>query len=124
MRYTISVITVRTPKEAFAAIAESGANAVVAVGMPAAMAARRFSTAPVVFSQVFNFSDTDLLSENVKGVAVLPPIELQLDAWRKLNPGLRNVGAIIGAGHDDLIAEADSGNAGKGHQISLRYCGL
>lgn len=98
----------RTPKDTFAAIAESGASAVVAIGMPAAVAAKRFSTAPVVFSQVFNFNASDLLSDNVKGVAVLPPIELQIEAWRKLNPGLRNVGAIIGAGHDELIAEAET----------------
>ena len=97
----------RSPKEAFASIAESGASAVVAIGMPAARAAKRFSTVPVVFSQVFNFGDSDLLSDNVKGVAVLPPIDLQIDAWRKLNPSLRNVGAIIGAGHEDLIAEAE-----------------
>ena len=109
----------RTPKEAFASIAESGASAVIAIGMPAARAAKRFATAPVVFSQVFNFGDSDLLSENVKGVAVLPPIELQIDAWRKLNPGLRNVGAIIGAGHDDLIAEAELAMAAEG--IKFHY---
>lgn len=113
----------RTPKEAFAAIAESGASAVVAVGMPAAVAASRFSTAPVVFSQVFNFGDSELLSENVKGVAVLPPIELQLDAWRKLNPGLRNVGAIIGAGHDDLIAEAEAAMQEQGIKFHYAIAG-
>jgi len=113
----------RTPKEAFASIAESGASAVVAVGMPAATAAKRFSTAPVVFSQVFNFGDSDLLSDNVKGVAVLPPIDLQIDAWRELNPGLRNVGAIIGAGHDDLIAEADNAMREKGIKFHYAIAG-
>ncbi len=113
----------RTPKEAFAAIAESGASAVVAVGMPAAMAAKRFSTVPVVFSQVFNFNDSDLLSDSVKGVAVLPPIELQIEAWRALNPGLRNVGAIIGAGHDDLIAEADNAMSEKGIKFHYAIAG-
>jgi len=113
----------RTPKEAFAAIAESGVSAVVAVGMPAAVAAKRFSTAPVVFSQVFNISDSGLLSDNVKGVAVLPPIELQIDAWRELNPGLRNVGAIIGSGHDDLIAEADKAMQEKGIKFHYAIAG-
>jgi len=116
--YDLSVHS-RTPMEVFASIAESGASAVVAVGLQAAMMAKRFSTAPVVFSQVFNFRDNDLLSENVKGVAVLPPIALQIDAWRELNPGLRNVGAIIGAGHEDLIAEAEDAMQEQG--IKFHY---
>jgi ABC-type uncharacterized transport system substrate-binding protein len=96
-----------TPRQAFAAIAESGASAIVAVGLPAAQAAKKFSTAPVVVGQVFNVHDNELLGDNVKAVAALPPMELQIKAWREIDPSLRNVGAILGPGHDDLIAEAD-----------------
>lgn len=95
-------------KEAFAAIAESDAQAVVAIGLAAATAAQRFSTVPVVFSQVFNFSEYELLSDNMKGVAVLPPIEQQIKAWRTLDPSIRNVGAILGPGHDDIIEETNA----------------
>lgn len=109
----------RTPKEAFAAIAESQASGVVAIGLRAAMAAKKFSTVPVVFSQVFNFVDDDLTSETMKGVAALAPIELHLDAWQELDPGLRNVGAILGAGHDDLIAETDYAMQARG--IKFHY---
>ena len=96
-----------TQRQAFAAIAESGASAIVAVGLPAAQAAKKFSTAPVVVGQVFNVNDNELLGDNVKAVAALPPMELQIKAWREIDPSLRNVGAILGPGHDDLIAEAD-----------------
>ena len=90
-------------KDAFAAIAESRALAVVAIGLPAAKAAQKFSTKPVVFSQVFNFNDYDFVGDDMKGVAVLPPINLQMEAWRELDPSIRNVGAILGAGHEQLI---------------------
>lgn len=98
----------QTAKDAFAAIAASEAQAVVAIGLAAATAAQRFSTVPVVFSQVFNFSDYELLGTNMKGVAVLPPIELQIKAWRNLDPSIRNVGAILGAGHEAIIEETNT----------------
>lgn len=95
------------PREAFATISATEASAVVAVGMRAAKLASRFATVPVVVGQVFNINDSELLSPRIKAVAVLPPIGLQIDAWRELDPSLRNVGAILGPGHEDLIAEAD-----------------
>lgn len=110
-------------KDAFAAIAESKASAIVAVGLPAARAARRFSTVPVVVGQVFNINDAELLSGDVKAVAVLPPIGLQMDAWRELDPSVRNVGAILGAGHDDLIAQADQAMKDRGIKFHYAIAG-
>lgn len=102
------------PKDAFGAIAQSDASAIVAVGLPAARAARRFSTVPVVVAQVFNLHDAELLSDDVKAVAVLPPIGLQLDAWHEFDPSIRNVGAILGPGHERLIEEAEEAMAARG----------
>jgi ABC-type uncharacterized transport system substrate-binding protein len=101
-------------RDAFAAIADSGASAVVAIGLPAARAARRFATVPVVIGQVFNVNDGELLSGDVKAVSVLPPMALYIDEWHKLDPSVRNVGAILGPGHDDLIAEADEALQARG----------
>jgi ABC-type uncharacterized transport system substrate-binding protein len=95
------------PRDAFAAIAESNAAAIVAIGLPAARAARRFATVPVVVGQVFNVNDGELLSDDVKAVSVLPPMALHIEAWHELDPSVRNVGAILGPGHDALIEEAD-----------------
>jgi len=95
------------PEAAFAEIASSGARAVVAIGLSAAHAAADYSTVPVVVSQVFNTSESRLLSPNLKAVRVLPPIEQQVEAWLKFDPSIRNVGALLGEGHNDLIAETD-----------------
>ena len=44
---------------------------------------------------------------------------MQLQAWREINPELRNVGAILGEGHDDLIEEAIS--ATDANDMHLHY---
>lgn len=100
--------------DAFAKISESDASAIVAIGLPAAMAARRFATVPVVVAQVFNLEDADLLSPDIKAVSVLPPIALQIAAWQALDPSIRNIGAILGTGHAALIAEADQAMKERG----------
>lgn len=107
------------PQAAFAAIAESDAVAVVAVGLASAEAAAHYSSVPVVVSQVFNIAETGLLSERVKAVSVLPPLDLQFDAWKEIDPTLKNVGAIIGPDHDDLIAEAEKAMKDRG--INFHY---
>jgi len=61
---------------------------------------------PVVFSQVVNYSESALQSENARAVAAYAPLDQQLEAWTALDPDLRRVGLIIGGGHDDLIVEA------------------
>jgi ABC-type uncharacterized transport system substrate-binding protein len=106
-------------RDAFAAISESGAIAIVAIGLPAARAARRFATVPVVVGQVFNINDAELLSDEIKAVSVLPPIGLQMDAWHKIDPSVRNVGAILGSGHEELIEEADAALRERG--VKLHY---
>lgn len=108
-----------SPQEAFEAITESGSHAVVAVGLPAARAAKKYSTLPVVVGQVFNMNDNGLLSNSVKAVGVLPPIDLQMDAWLELDPDLSDVGAILGPGHEDLIAETDRALSERG--IKFHY---
>lgn len=107
-----------TQKDAFDAILNSGARVVVAIGLRAATFAQSITELPVVFSQVFN--DNKLSGENLKGVAAIPPLEMQLQAWREINPQLRNIGAILGEGHDHLIEEAISATDANGMHLHYR----
>jgi ABC-type uncharacterized transport system substrate-binding protein len=109
--------------EAFAGIAESGATIVIAIGLPATRAAAQWSTVPVIYCQVFNFAGADAASVPVKGVASLPPLAVQLDAWKQHNPGLRSIGAILGEGHQGLIAEAIHATAAQGLKFHYRTAG-
>ena len=91
----------------------------VAIGLFAAKVAKSFATLPVIFSQVFNVSENELISDEIKGVAVLPPLDLVVEAWLEMDPHIRNIGAIIGEGHEELIAEAD--RAMKERGIEFHY---
>lgn len=104
----------RSPRQVFAEIAASEAQIVVAIGLDAAKIARTYSTVPVVFSQVFNVRDNGLIADSLRGVAVLPPMELHIEAWRGMDPRISNVGAILGEGHEDLIAEVHRALAARG----------
>jgi ABC-type uncharacterized transport system substrate-binding protein len=99
-------------------INDSDSGVVVAIGLRAAQSSVAMSDKPVVFSQVFNHQDHELLKDNSRGVAAIPPLDAQLAAWKKLDPTMVRVGIIIGEGHDDLIEEARL--AAEKHEIELR----
>ena len=106
------------PVAVLRSINDSRATAVVAIGLQAALSAVALADVPVVFCQVFNHQDYDLLNARSRGVSALAPPEAQLAAWKKLNPELKRIGLIIGAGHDALIADATTA-AGR-HGIELQ----
>ena len=110
--------TSRPPVAVLRSINDSNFRAVVAIGLRAAQSSVAMSAMPVVFSQVFNHQDHDLLNDKSRGVAALAPLDAQLTAWKKIDPGMKRIGLIIGEGHDDLIDEAEV--AAARHDIELR----
>ncbi len=110
----------QSPVAAFRKIDDSETRAVVAVGLRAAISATSMSTVPVVFCQVFNIQQNNLLSDNSRGISSLPPLDLQIAAWKKIDPSLKSIGAIIGPGHEDLIAEAELAAASHGIELHIR----
>jgi ABC-type uncharacterized transport system substrate-binding protein len=113
----------QTVRSVFGSIADEKATAVVAIGLRAALSARALSSVPVVFCQVFNVSDNDLITDNVKGVSSLPPLNLQLKAWKELDPQLKSIGAIVGPGHEALIDEAALAAEELGLKLHFRIAG-
>lgn len=108
----------RAPVSVLRSINDSNSAAVVAIGLRAARSAVAMSDKPVVFSQVFNYRDAGLLTENSRGVAALPPLAAQLAAWKKIDPTIARVGMILGEGHDDLVQEAEL--AAERYDVELR----
>ncbi len=92
---------------------------VIAIGFNAARLASQLSDAPVIFCQVFNFQKTDFHPDRVRGISAVPPLDLQLQAWKELDPNLKSVGAILGEGHHELIAAA--GDAAAKESMDLHY---
>lgn len=107
----------RPPVSVLRLINDDEPGAVVAIGLRAAISSVAMSEHPVVFSQVFNYRHHGLLQENSRGVAVLPPVDAQLAAWKELDPDVSRIGVIVGEGHEDLLAEAEI--AAERHGIEL-----
>lgn len=97
---------------------DSNPGAVVAVGLRAARSSVAMSQKPVVFSQVFNYNDYDLLQKQSRGVAAYAPAEAQLAAWKRIDPTISRIGVILGPGHDELLADARA--AAEKHGVDLR----
>jgi ABC-type uncharacterized transport system substrate-binding protein len=108
----------RPPVSVLRAINDSNNGAVVAIGLRAAKSSVAMSERPVVFSQVFNYQDHGLITDNSRGIAANAPLGAQIKAWKEAEPGLTRIGAIVGEGHDDLIFEAQ--RAAESHGIELR----
>ena len=107
----------RPPVTVLRLINDSEPGVVIAIGLRAAQSSIAMSDHPVVFSQVFNYQRHDLLKDNSRGVAALPPVDAQLAAWKEADPSVSRIGLILGEGHDELIAEAEI--AAQRHDIDL-----
>lgn len=89
------------------AIRDSDKRQVVAIGLLAAQTARKYlSSKQVVFCQVLNHQQFDLVTSWMKGVSPIPPPGPQFHAWKQLNPGLRYIGVIASGNMSDLLKEA------------------
>ncbi|MDH3337510.1 MAG: hypothetical protein OEM85_05690 [Gammaproteobacteria bacterium] len=108
----------RPPVSILRQINDSDSAAVVAIGLRAARSAVAMAGVPVIFSQVFNHQDHDLLHDNSRGIAALPPLDAQIVAWKKIDPTVARIGIIVGQGHSDLVAEAEL--AAERHSVELR----
>jgi len=101
-------------------INDSNTGAVVAIGLRAARSAVAMSEKPVVFSQVFNYQDHDLLKGHSRGVAAVPPLAAQLEAWKNIDSTIARIGAIIGEGHDELIVDAQAAAEQLGIELRVQ----
>lgn len=95
----------------------ASAPIVVAIGLPAAQAAKGLRNRKVIFCQVFNHQDARLVSPAMKGVSMIPPAREQLRAWKSLSPGLTKVGLITGSHLGWLVDDATA--AAKEHGMEL-----
>jgi ABC-type uncharacterized transport system substrate-binding protein len=110
--------TDRPPVTVLRLINDSHSGITVAIGLRAAISSVAMSKKPVVFSQVFNFQDHQILTENSRGVAAVAPIDAQIKAWKEVDPAISRIGMIVGEGHEDLLSEAR--RAAERHGVELR----
>lgn len=111
------------PVSAFRLINDANSTAVVAIGLRAARSSVAMSTSPVVFSQVFNFAEHSLLTDRSRAVSSIAPFDLQFAEWKRIAPSVSTVGLIIGAGHEELITEAELAAQKHGLELELHVSG-
>ena len=92
---------------------------VVAIGLPAARLAQGLSGKKVIFCQVFNYEDAELVTPWMKGVSATAPIREQFRAWKALYAKLTRVGVITGTNLQGLMKEARA--AAKENKIRLDH---
>lgn len=103
-RYRVTPITLGAGVPAHPAASPA---AVVAVGREAVDAARAlFAATPIVFAQVFAYEQVLAAGGDIWGVQSLPPLDLQLTAWKALDPSLEHVGVILSTAHAAWAADA------------------
>ncbi len=100
--------------------AAAEADRLIAVGLFAASIAREIEDKPLVFCQVFNYQDHDLISASSKGVKLLPPFDLQLDEWLELDPDLTRVGVVLGLGQGQLVEEIRAATQAREIELVVR----
>ena len=100
------------------AIQNSPVQQVVAIGLLAAQVARQSLTdKQVVFCQVLNFEEFDLITPWMKGVSGIPSLSRQFTAWKAIDPNLRRVGVITGRHAQYMVDEAQA--AAKSNALEL-----
>lgn len=106
--------------ETVQAIRDSTKRSVVAVGLLAAQVARqRLSSKQVVFCQVLNVEEFDLVTPWMKGVSGIPSLSRQFAAWKQLDPSLRKIGMITGRNAKYMVEEAEA--AAKSNGLELEH---
>ena len=104
--------------EIAAAIQDSDKQQVIAVGLSAAqLARRRLSGKQVVFCQVLNYEEFDLVTPWMKGVSATPSISKQFRAWKLLDPDLHRIGVIASKNMKGALAEAQA--AARANNLEL-----
>jgi hypothetical protein len=108
-----------------AELERSAPEQIVAIGLEAALLARPLAGEhrTVVFCQVFNHMEHDLISPRSHGVGLLPSYRETFAVWKGLAPTLHRVAVFTGAGLDDMlrpaIAEAErQGISLEHHSVS------
>lgn len=100
------------------AIQNSEKRQVVAIGLPAAQLARqRLNGKQVVFCQVPNYQQFDLVTPWMKGVHAIPSISRQFRAWKLLDPSLKRIGIIASRNMKDVLREAQVAAKANGLEL-------
>lgn len=112
-----------TSSELVGRLQRSERNQIVAIGLSAARAARALSDKQVIFCQVFDYKDQDLVTSWMKGVSMLPRFIDGFRVWKELDPRLKRVALLTGPNQDRLAADAVDAGRNQNIEVIHRWVG-
>lgn len=98
----------RSSAERIGALRRDEYQQFVAIGIDAAQQVKQLAGAEdeVIFCQIFNYQDYDLVGPRSKGVAAWPGTAVLFSRWSKMSPGLKRVGVFTAPGLEVIIEAA------------------
>ena len=93
---------------------------IVAVGLKAAKSVKSITNKQIIFAQVVNYRDYNLVTDNIKGVSALPSPEKLFKDWRALSPGLSKVAVVVGKNLDSYLNRATKAAKKQGIQLVVK----
>jgi ABC-type uncharacterized transport system substrate-binding protein len=85
--------------------------------MAAQLARQKLQSKLVVFCQVLNVDEFDLVTPTMKGVSGIPSLNRQFAVWKMLDPELRRIGVIVGRQTRSMVEEAEAAARRNGLEI-------
>lgn len=99
----------------------AGWDAAVAIGMDAADFAGTDLGLQTVFCQVFEYEPLLERHQELFGVDALPPLDLQLQAWKRISNNASTVGIILDEHDTERLAAARRAAADAGVELRLAF---
>jgi len=104
-------------------IKESDTAQIVAIGLKAAKSVKLITNKQIIFAQIVNYRDYDLISANIEGVSALPAPEKLFKDWKALSPHLSKVAVVVGGNLDHYLNRAKKAAKAQGIELLIDQVG-
>ncbi|VAW65425.1 hypothetical protein MNBD_GAMMA10-1347 [hydrothermal vent metagenome] len=101
-------------------IQASDVSQIVAIGLKAAQSVKSITDKQIIFAQVVNYRDYDLVTHNFKGVSALPSPEKLFKDWKALSPRLSKVVVVVGRNLHSYLAQATKAAKAQGIELIIK----
>ena len=100
-------------------IKAANTSQVVAIGLKAANLVKGLKDKQVIITQVVNYNENGLITDNAKGVSALPSPEKLFKDWKALSPGLSRVAIVAGKNLSAYLRRAKKAAKSQGIDLQI-----
>ena len=92
---------------------------IVTLGSKAARLVKDLKKQRIVFAQIVNYQDLNLVTDYMKGVSALPSPEKLFKDWRAISPTLSSVAIVAGKNLDPYLLRATKAAESQGIELTI-----